>query len=1014
MYIRFLPLMPRLTLCLAALAIAAGCVWNVADACGQDDDESEPPPFLPGLVAEYSNATQRIERIDGRVGYNWGRRPPDPRLDTGPFRAVWKGNLLVNEPGTYELHVFVAGRVRIRLRDAELLDQTVAEPAWLESAPTELPFGYHAIEIEYAATENPARIALYWLGPTFAREPIAERYFYHPGSAPTLDNHFERGRLLTHALRCGACHELPGQTPGRPALDRPAPALDRLATTVRPKWLLDWLLAGSAEAGSDHAPADRRASPELARRMPWFSLTREEADALAAWLTQGPGTGAPAAKNDSPPDPSDAADPERSAGERLFLTIGCLACHRIDELGESGLFGGGDLSHVGDKRPPEFFDTWLADPALTNRHHQMPVFPLQPKERRELAAFLSARRRSEKPAEDPSPTAPAESVVQGRMVQGRTLFEQLRCVNCHLGPDAPTSPRTKVSRLSSQSDWSRACSGSGGPAASADLRPNHTRHQPWFRQTDSDQQAIRNYLTDIRTATMAAETEWNDRSLVEHNCLACHARGPAPGLAAQLSAVIEKHPEIAPAVAAMTPPSLTSVGDKLRDDALEAAIRQESTGHRPWLQVRMPRFRLQELELHALVQELIEADRIPTGRPSADSSRLTSDTQSAALAGRRLVTADGFGCASCHQIGQVVPPLAPLAARGPDLTLLAKRIRREWFDRWVRNPSRIVPRMEMPSVQRAVRGVLDDNVDAQLDAVWQVLNEPGFEPPEPNPIQILRQSGVATEREPAVVLTDVLVSGTTRIQPLLIGLPNRHNLLFDFEPNQLASWTMGDVARQRTKGKSWFWESAGTELLRPGLKASDLTLIRPDGRLEPLRSGQFATELDVLEHVPGGVRFTHRLHFAGARAGENQTFTVSQTVTVAGPFAKAAGVNATGDPTTGVRREIQIVGSGSEASPDRGRNATSEAFELRVVSPELFAAAQLSADRRRLVLPGGDNELILLAPETAVFREHGELRLAPLTGEATAVGATLEYRTRLPVDQFPIVVSPQVRNSRLP
>ena len=57
---------------------------------------------------------------------------------------------------------------------------------------------------------------------------------------------------------------------------------------------------------------------------------------------------------------------------------------------------------------------------------------------------------------------------------------------------------------------------------------------------------------------------------------------------------------------------------------------------------------------------------------------------------------------------------------------VAQRIRRPWFDRFVRQPTRIVRRMEMPSIQTPVRGVLDDNLALQLDALWYVLKHAGI------------------------------------------------------------------------------------------------------------------------------------------------------------------------------------------------------------------------------------------------------------------------------------------------
>lgn len=974
--------------CLVALVLFLGSGPFLGHAWGQDDDESGPAPFQPGLVAEYSDDARQIDRLDDNISFHWGTQSPDPRLATGRFRVVWRGNLLVQEPGTYQLRFFVSGHVRLRLRDQLLLDATVAEPAWLDSPQVELPFGFHPIEVEYAKTAATAQIGLHWLGPKFVLEPIGERYFYHPGSVRPPDRRYERGRTLTHALRCRACHEIPGT-----ASERPAPALEKLATTIRPDWLVEWLMTEPPAKDSGQRPGvGLDDTVEHARRMPYVAVTRAEAHALAAWLTHSPSADGPDSQPGTDSRLVTLPAGDATAGRRVFLTAGCLACHRLDELGESGLFGGGDLTQIANKRLPSFFETWLADPASLNRDQRMPVFPLTDGERADLAHFLSSLR-EEGRAESNPPAATPELIAQGRR-----LFSELRCDHCHRGPDTPHAT-TKVSRLSSRSDWNAACSGSSRNAARRIAEPRRSERQPLFVRSEEDQQAIRYYVSEMAgPVTVAAQRA--DLSLNEHNCLACHARGTAPGLAAQLPAVVEKHAELAPLVAGMTPPNLASVGDKLHDDALESAIRNGSTGHRPWLHVKMPRFQLAQDELARLVKELIEADRIPAPpAPPTDSKPVppTSADSPLAVAGRRLVTTDGFGCTSCHQIGKVVPPLAPLAARGPDLTLLERRIRREWFDRWVRGPSRIVPRMEMPSVQQPVRGVLDDHLDHQLEAVWRVLNELGFEPPEPNPVQIVRQTGIAAEHQRAEVLTDVLIAGKTRIKPLLIGLPNRHNLLFDLELNQLASWTIGDVARQRTKGKSWFWESAGTSLLESELTGSDLTLVRGQEFFEPIRSGQFATEVDDLEHVPGGVRFKHRLLLAD-HAGMQCLAIVSQTVTVAAPWPSPANADT---PSSGVLREIRVSTPDSSASSEHAPDA----FAMRVLSESRLATAELSADRRRLILAGGDTEILVREPSSATFGERGDVVLGR-TEDPFSWGATLEYRTRLPVDQFPHVAGP--------
>ena len=145
-----------------------------------------------------------------------------------------------------------------------------------------------------------------------------------------------------------------------------------------------------------------------------------------------------------------------------------------------------------------------------------------------------------------------------------------------------------------------------------------------------------------------------------------------------------------------------------------------------------------------------------------------------------------------------------------------------------------------------VRGVLNEKIDDQLAAVWHILNTPGFEPPEPNPVRVLRLSGVPERNERPIVIHDVFKDGDkTYLFPLVIGLPNRHNILFDLETNRLAAWWLGDTARQRTKGKSWYWEMGGKSIFEPGFeRVRDFDLDRRQGA-SPEPRGQFRASFDL-------------------------------------------------------------------------------------------------------------------------------------------------------------------------
>jgi len=329
-------------------------------ASAQDDD-----PFRPGLVATFSDAQGgTYQRVDRRVSFVWGSRPPHPRLAADDFSARWKGRLRSESPGKYQLSAFVCGNLQVRLADKVLLDVDAEVPSWHDAEPVELSFDRHPLEILFRKSGEHARLSLFWSGPGFQLEPIGTRWLLHDADKTPPAND-QRGEALTRALRCATCHDLPGE----PEPDR-APSLERLAGNISAAWLVDWLTDDEQYDENNKQEADGTAL----RRMPSFNLPREDATAIAAFLLQDD-------KNKQPKPANNPTDEEVQAGEELILTLGCLACHQCGELGESGLFAGGDLSRIADKRPAEFFALWLAEPARINRHHRMPVFELTSEER---------------------------------------------------------------------------------------------------------------------------------------------------------------------------------------------------------------------------------------------------------------------------------------------------------------------------------------------------------------------------------------------------------------------------------------------------------------------------------------------------------------------------------------------------------------------------------------------------------------------------------------------------------
>ncbi|HTN74839.1 MAG TPA: c-type cytochrome, partial [Pirellulaceae bacterium] len=748
---------------------------------------------------------------------------------------------------------------------------------------------------------------------------------------------FARGRELARIARCAACHTVAGE-----ASHLSAPALDQLAGNVNSDWLRWWLdtsIKKPAELGN------------RAQHVPLQQIDAQAAAQLTAWLLDA---------DEAPMDQPLAG--EVAKGQRLFETLGCLACHRVGERGTATTYSGSDLTTIADKRPADFFARWLESPEKLNRDHRMPTFELSPPERGDLAAYLAT-------LTSKTPPAPAQVKLSAdAKQQGQRLAAQLGCANCHHLPgDVKRLPRTAW-RVEAVAKWSCQQAADGEQTL---LRYDHTPQQR------ADLAAFVSAVAPLRQRVKKPLD--GAQLLVERNCVGCHSRETSAGLAPQLLKLAQQQPDYSALVPALTPPSLLAVGDKLHDEVLLKVMQRLERPHRDYLHVRMPRFDWEQEELDALVRHFVSYDRIPDDAPDPRRQpKLLPPVEELVKAGERLVTPAGFGCTSCHAIGNVPPVKATLNARGPNLSLIGQRTREPWFYRWCQNPARMVPQMEMPSVQVPVKGVLNDNIDQQLAAVWTILNKPGFEPKDIGPLRIVRRSGDLQLKEPPTVGTDVLIAGgKTYLAPLVVALPNRHNLLFDLESGRLARWWLGDAMEQRTKGKSWYWQTDGIDLLESGFESPEITLVRAGSDPAPQGVGQFITELDDLLVQEESVLLGYRLQYDDiAPSPGPRTLRVFQSFHLLKDEAEWS---------HGWQRVVVMRGLPKDS-----------VARLRVVGSERMRTAELSKDGRTLKL-AGDHAVTISLPDGVAGRidADGSLVSSPSLGEesATPVMLSLVYRT---------------------
>jgi len=1015
---------------LYSLVLLFTCTW-LATSSGlssraQDLEDDEPVEFAPGLVAEYRWADQSTTRLDPDLSFDWKTQPPVTQMaPASDFAVQWTGQLLARENGLFRLSLYACGRVKVSLNNSVIFAGESSQPQWHLCTPTELRFGHHDLRVEFQTVSEQPQLAMFWSGPTFGLEPISSRFFFHrPASAlqPFSGAAYEQGELLARGLRCAACHEW-----GANQVALSAPALTHLADNLRPSWLVDRLT---------WSPNARQNSPSRhefsASRMPHFGLAHNDAAAISAALVAASATSTlptsiepelqAANKKRPKKEPEIRTQADIHQGQIAFVSIGCLACHQVDQLGateelQHKLFGGGDLSTLARKRTSGFIGRWLENPAQINADHRMPTFELSLLERLDLSAYLASLGAAD---------SRNDTRAAGDIQRGVGLIERHRCGACHQLPASLVQHLSRSTlaktRLTASSNWDAGC-----------LTVEDSRRQvPGFALTAEHRQALRHYITSVDP--VAAGLPRGSQLLAENNCLACHSRDATDGIKAHLPSIAQAVPDVAARLAAIAPPALTAVGDKYHAAALRSSIARDGAPLRPWLDIRMPKFRLNPAELTVMADYFIAHDRIPDGGPNTASelplAQLPSDAATRLAAGR-LVTAEGFGCQSCHQIGAGDPPKVDLNARGTNLAMLGQRVRPTWFHRWVRNPARIVPRMEMPAISTAVKGVLHDSLETQLAALWTTLNTPDFRPPRPSPVRIVRTHNSADLPERAWLLTDVIETPHKNyLRPLIVGLPNRQNLLFDLEAGHLATWWLGDTAHQHTRGKSWYWEPGASPLngdvlagdksstdsepkgaespssnLSGPLPLEQIAVIDATGRhWRPAPDGQFAVHFDGVQHIAGGIVWHGRLHLGSH------------------PPVKAADADnsQTDSRWLTIRQTIRAVRGGPDGASlcetELSRLQPGDRLQLTTSARSISPPATDAAGQWRVPLQGGNTLLTvgssvrptLVGNQTIEFPPQPSTAATPTQALSQRWSST--YASTLPTDEFPRIEMPDIES----
>ena len=113
------------------------------------------------------------------------------------------------------------------------------------------------------------------------------------------------------------------------------------------------------------------------------------------------------------------------------------------------------------------------------------------------------------------------------------------------------------------------------------------------------------------------------------------------------------------------------------------------------------------------------------GLPFSDPPEPPVDANLAAI-GRTLAGRNGgLSCNQCHAINQS-PAFVPFDSPSINFVYVHERVRKDYFLRWTRSPSRYLPGTKMPTYSDAdgktgMKNILDGDAHQQFEAIWQYL-----------------------------------------------------------------------------------------------------------------------------------------------------------------------------------------------------------------------------------------------------------------------------------------------------
>lgn len=384
------------------------------------------------------------------------------------------------------------------------------------------------------------------------------------------------------------------------------------------------------------------------------------------------------------------------------------------------------------------------------------------------------------------PTAgPQSFVVNAPLAEkGRTYFLSQGCAKCHVlhrNGERVTS-NTPVTRNLASLDPTQGCLAQTPPGRVPNYHLSPVQRQQLTAAMKSP---------PVETAAQAIH-----RNLLTFNCYACHTRDGWGGVEERRnssfdSLIKEMGDE------SRLPPTLTGVGDKLRDNWLAYILEHSSDDRKNYMRVKMPKFGASNVG--SLAALFVTADRRSEATPAPESSDASYRIKAA---GRHLVGGAALSCIKCHDFREH----PSTGIRAISLTTMTKRLREEWFYPYMLNPQEFRPGTRMPAPwpngRASLTDVLQGDTKLQMWAVWNYLAD-GDQ--AAIPVGLVREPIELTPSDTPIIYRNFIEGAGNRA--ICVGYPEKLNLAFDANDFRLALIWHGQFL---DASQHWTGRGAGT------------------------------------------------------------------------------------------------------------------------------------------------------------------------------------------------------------